>query len=234
MMHIHLAFAGRDPDPTLNTIKAIPDAIDKVVILYSVSKENRDYEKTTEILSKKLGEMGYECESKVIMPFDFLNIVDTIYEVYEEYSDGDRKARFSVDITNGTNLMSAAACNTAFFMNSDVYYIMDQRRFEDKPLKDLLVTIPSPKIPDVKRLGEFSLDVLRFIAREQELEHEVCNVNVSREFKMSPQATMYHINRLLDAEVIEMKDAYTSKGNIDKRRKAIKITREGRFVLRWA
>ncbi len=231
-MQIHLAFAGRDPNPTLNTIKAIPNAIDKVVLLYSVS-EDRIYEKTTETLKSKLGEMGYDCESRVIRPFDFLNIVDTIYSVYEKYSELDRKTRFSVDITNGTNLMSAAACNTAFFMNSDVYYMMDQRRFKDKPLGELLVTIPSPRIPDVKRLGELSIDMLRFIAEEQDRRHEVCNVDVARRFDMKPQAVMYHINRLLDAGVIELDEAFTPKGKIDKRRKAIKIKREGRFVLRW-
>ncbi|AGI47795.1 hypothetical protein TALC_00800 [Thermoplasmatales archaeon BRNA1] len=231
-MYIHLAFSGREPDPTLNTIKAIPNAIDRIILLYSIS-EDKIYEKTTEILMEKLGEMGYVCESKVIKPFDFLNIVDTIYNIYEQYSEEDRRAKFSVDITNGTNLMSAAACNTAFFMNSDVYYMMDQRRFTDKPLEDLLVTIPSPKIPDVKRLGELSLEMLRFIAEEQDRRREVCNVDVARRFDMKPQAVMYHINRLLDAGVIEMEDAYTPKGKIDKRRKAIKIKREGRFVLRW-
>lgn len=231
-MYVHLAFAGREPDPTLNTIKAIPNAIDKVVLLYSIS-EDHAYERTTEVLKEKLGEMGYSCESKVIKPFDFLNIVDTIYNIYEKYSEDDRKAKFSVDITNGTNLMSAAACNTAFFMNSEVYYIMDRRIFEDKPLEDLLVTIPSPKIPDVKHLGELSLNMLRFIAEEQDLHHEVCNADVARQFDMKPQAVMYHINRLLDAGVIELEDAYTPKGKIDKRKKAIKIKREGRFVLRW-
>ena len=231
-MHIHLAFAGRDPEPTLNTIKAIPGAIDRVVLLYSKS-DDRIYETTTELLKKKLSDMGYPCESKIIKPFDFLNIVDTIYNIYESYSEDDIQARFSVDITNGTNLMSAAACNTAFFMNSDVYYIMDHRKFKDKPLKELLVTIPSPRIPDVKRLGELSLDMLRFIAEKQDLRQEVCNADIAHQFDMKPQAVMYHINRLLEAGVIELEDAYTPKGKIDKRRKAIRIRREGRFVLRW-
>ena len=99
--------------------------------------------------------------------------------------------------------------------------------------EELLVTIPSPKIPDVKRLGELSIDMLRFIAEEQDRHHEVCNADVARQFDMKPQAVMYHINRLLNAGVIEMEDAYTPKGKIDKRRKAIRIKREGRFVLRW-
>jgi len=232
MMHTHLAFAGKDPDPTMNAIKAIPGAIDRVILLYSKT-DDKVYERTTETLTEKLNEMGYDCESRIIKPFDFLNIVDTIYSVFEQYSEDDEKAKFSIDITNGTNLMSAAACNTAFFMNSEVYYMMDQRRFVNKPLEELLVTIPSPKIPDVKHLGELSLDMLRFIAEEQDYHHEVCNVDVARKFGMKPQAVMYHINRLLSAGVIEMEDAYTPTGKIDKRRKAINIKREGRFVLRW-
>lgn len=231
-MHVHIAFSGKDPDPTLNTIKAVPKAIEKVVLLYSVSPEGV-YKNTTETLIGKLEEMGYQCESKVIKPFDFLNIVDTIYLVYEEQCKIDAKARFSIDITNGTNLMSAAACNTAFFMNSDVYYMMDRRIFTDKPLEELLVTIPSPHIPDVKRLGDLSLDILRFIADQQDKAQEVCNIDIARKFEMNPQAAKYHVSRLLDAGVIELKDAYTPKGKIDKRRKAIMIRREGRFVLRW-
>ena len=50
-MHVHLAFAGREPDPTLNTVKAIPNAIDRVILLYSIS-EDHAYEKTTEALKK--------------------------------------------------------------------------------------------------------------------------------------------------------------------------------------
>ena len=232
MMHIHLAFAGKVPDPTLNTIKAIPKAIDRVVLLYSISDDGV-YEKTAMDLTETLEDMGYVCESKLINSFDFLNIVDTIYDIFEEYKKQDGNAKFSVDITNGTNLMSAAACNTAFFMNSEVYYMSDRRKFKDKALEDLLIAIPSPKIPDVKHLGDLSLKMLRFIADEQDLGHEVCNIDLARKFDMKPQAILYHINRLLDAGVIEMEDAYTPKGTLDKRRKAIRIKREGRFVLRW-
>ena len=232
-MHIHLAYSGRDPEPTLNTIKAIPDAIDRVALLYSESDDDV-YLRTTEILTEKLTDMGYGCESRIIKPFDFLDIVDTIYEIYEKYTWNAPGTRFSVDITNGTNLMSAAACNTAFFMNSDVYYILDRRRMPEKALSELLVTIPSPKIPDVKRLGELSLEILRFIAEEQDLGHEVCNIDAAWKFDMKPQAMMYHINRLLEAGVIETNDAFTPKGKLDKRRKSLSIKREGRFVLRWA
>ena len=50
-MHVHMAFSGREPEPTLNTIKAIPNAIDEVVLLYSVSDEGT-YQRTTEILTE--------------------------------------------------------------------------------------------------------------------------------------------------------------------------------------
>ena len=166
-MHVHLAFAGKWLDPTLNMIKAIPDAIDRVVLFYSIS-EKGEYEKTARDLTKILREMGYECESRPIKkPFKFLNIVDTIYAVYEECYEDDKDAKFSVDITNGTNLMSAAACNTAFFINSSVYYLLDRRMFPDKPLKDLLVPIPSPRIPNIRRLGDLSIKILRFIRSEE-------------------------------------------------------------------
>lgn len=231
MMYIHIAFAGREPDPTLNTIKAIPNAIDRIVLLYSISDDGI-YKKTAETLKEKLGEMNYTCESRSVKPFDFLNIVDTIYEVYEEYSKDGIKARFSVDITNGTNLMAAASCNIAFVINSEVYYMMDRRRFENKSLNELLVKIPSPKIPNTKHMGELTLKILRFIEKEQDLGNKICNADVAKRFGMKPQASMYHINRLLDEGAIELEEAYTPKGKIDKRKKIIKIKREGRFALR--
>ncbi len=230
-MHVHLAFAGRESDPTINMINAIA-GIDKVVILYSKTDDNL-YRDRAEALFDKLSESSRECELRVIKPFDFLNIVDTIYDIYEKSTRDGQKIKFSVDITTGTNLMSAAACTTAFFTNADVFYMMDKRLFPEKSLDELLVPIPSPKIPDVKRLGDLSLEILRYVGDEQDKGNEVTNAIIARHFDMQPQAIVYHTNRLLDAGLIGVEKGFTTKGKEDNRRKIIKIKREGRFVLRW-
>ena len=47
-MHVHMAFAGKEPDPTLNEVEAIPEAIDKVIIFYGKS-EKGEYERTADV-----------------------------------------------------------------------------------------------------------------------------------------------------------------------------------------
>ena len=100
-------------------------------------------------------------------------------------------------------------------------------------MENSLVRIDSPKIPDVKRLKSTSLDILRHIAEEQDCGREVTNSSIAAHFEMKPQATMYHVRRLEDAGLIETENGITSKGTVDRRRKLLKIKREGRFVLRW-
>jgi len=231
-MHVHLTFAGKEYTPALNTINAIPDAIDRVVIMYSKTDEG-EYEKTADILYQLLEDSGRACEKKAIKPFDFLNISDTMFDVYERYKEQDPKTKFSVGITNGTNLMAAAACSTAFFTNASVYYIMNASLFPEKSLEELLVPIQNPKIPDVQRLGNISKEILKHIAENQDAGKEVTNTSLATIMGMKPQALVYHVRRLEDAGLITIEKGYTSKGKIDNRKKLIKIKREGRFVLRW-
>lgn len=229
-MHVHITYAGKDPEPAINTVNAI-GGIDRVSVLYSKTEDNQ-YKKTAETIREKLEGSGRECEMRGIESFNFLNIVDTIYNIYEECIEKYHDVKFSVNITNGTNLMSAAACTTAFFTGADVYYMM-QRMCPGQSLENSLVRIDSPKIPDVKRLKSTSLDILRHIAEEQDCGREVTNSSIAAHFEMKPQATMYHVRRLEDAGLIETENGITSKGTVDRRRKLLKIKREGRFVLRW-
>lgn len=229
-MHIHIAYAGKDAGPAINTVNAI-GGIDKVFILFSRTEDNA-YRNTAEGIRNTLESSGRKCEIRGIQPFDFLNIVDTIYNVYEECIEEYSDVKFSVNITNGTNLMSAAACTTAFFTGADVYYMM-QSMSPGQSLDDLLVHIDSPKIPDVKRLKQTTLDILGYIAEMQDSGREVTNSSIAAHFEMKPQATIYHVRRLEEAGLIESEDGKTTKGTIDKRRRLLRIKREGRFVLRW-
>lgn len=233
-MHVHIAFAGDKPEPTINTIKAMPDAPDLIVILYGKNNENDvQYLEKAEGLQSKLKNMMYECEIHACKTFDFLDIVDTIYKVYEKYTENEKKATFSVDITTGTNLMSAAACNTAFFTNATVYYMKNAEIEPDKNLKELLIHIPSPKIPDTSHLGEDTLDILRYIEEKSKNKEYVTNSDIGAHFGDSPQLVKYHTDRLLDFGLVERVQILNSKGRVNKRVKPFQITREGRFVLKW-
>ncbi len=233
-MHVHIAFAGEYPNPTINTIKAMSDTPDLIVLLYGKNNEKDEkYKSKAEYLRTIFEGMSYECQVYSCKTFDFLDIVDTIYNVYEKYSRDEQKATFSVDITTGTNLMSAAACNTAFFTNANVYYMKNAELEPDTSLKELLVQIPSPKIPNTSHLGEDTLNVLRFIEEKSKGKEYPTNSDISVYFKSTPQLMKYHTDRLLRFGLIEHVQVFNSKGKINNRIKPFQITREGRFVLKW-
>ena len=66
--------------------------------------------------------------------------------------------RYTMKITGGMNLMAAAACSTAFFMDAEIYCVMYDREKEEMdepqgPVEDGVVHILTPKIPNVNGLG---------------------------------------------------------------------------------
>ena len=207
---------------------------DIVHIFYSVTEDNQ-FKETAEALHSALSGMSYRCNIEPVKSFDFQAIVDAIYKTCEDYRNecGDGTVTISVDITIGTNLMTAAACNTAFFTNARIFYMMDQRRFPDKSPSELLMEIPSPKIPDVRGMSDQAKNILRFISSEREKGHQVTMSDISHEFDIKLPSVKYHIGKLEAAELIEEVQARTSSGRADKRARAVDLTRQGRMVVKW-
>ena len=116
-MHIHIAFAGKEIEPTFSAVNALPCPKDHIILLYGRSKDKK-YEQTAEMLRDKLGGGNITCRIIPVDGFDFTSVIDTIYDCYEEYISKDKSTTMSIDITAGTNLMAAAACTAAFYTNS--------------------------------------------------------------------------------------------------------------------
>lgn len=79
--------------------------------------------------------------------------------------------RYTMNITGGMNLMAAAACSTAFFMDAVIYCVMYDREKEEMgepqdPMEDGVVHIPTPKIPNVNGLGPKTREILEYILDE--------------------------------------------------------------------
>ena len=229
-MHIHIAFAGNSIESTLNVIRKA--AADRVVILYGSFDEKSTYKDKAEAIKNAVENMNGKCEIHRIKILDFLNIVDAIYDVYEEYSKEPGNT-FSVDITRGTNLMTAAACSTAFFTGAKVYYSQDATKVKCDSLNDLVIEIPSPKIPNIQNIGEETIDVLRYIEECSENNSPVTNAEIGKRISKSTPTAKYHTDRLLEAGLIKRLEAIPKSKGGDGRTKPFLITREGRFVLRW-
>jgi len=229
-MHIHIAFTGNSIESTLNVIRAV--AADKVYLMYGSLDADGGYRKRAEETRSAVEAMGGKCEIRMVDIMDFLSIVDEIYNVYEENSKGPGDT-FSVDITRGTNLMAAAACCTAFFTGAQVYYSHDATKMKYSSLRDLLIEIPSPKIPNIQKMGDETIEILRYIEERSRANSPVINAEIGRRFDISTPTAKYHTDRLEEAGLIERLDPISKAKGGDGRAKPFQITREGRFVLRW-
>ena len=216
-MHVHIATAGQAVEPVIKAFNAIP-GIDRVYILYS----------------KVYGESALELESffgKAMVPvvlrpingFDFQNIVDNIYAIYQ--AEHGKGVEFSINITGGTNLMAAAACSCAFFVGAKIYYVL---RDPEKTAAEQLVQIPTPRTPNLEKIKGKTAAILGFILEKSQRGEDVRSSDIGKAFDVDKQNSSYHLGVLEDEGLIER----VTDPN-DKRVKLVRLTSQGRLVASW-
>ena len=216
-MHVHIATAGQAVEPVIKAFNAIP-GIDKVYILYS----------------KVYGESALELESffgKAMVPvvlrpingFDFQNIVDNIYAIYQ--AEHGKGIEFSINITGGTNLMAAAACSCAFFVGAKIYYVL---RDPEKTAAEQLVQIPTPRTPNLEKIKGKTAAILGFILEKSQRGEDVRSSDIGNAFDVDKQNSSYHLGVLEGEGLIER----VTDPN-DKRVKLVRLTSQGRLVASW-
>ena len=223
-MHIHIASTGGGMDNILTGYKAV-SGVDKLYLIYSNQRKHN-----AEDLQKKFDRMGTECIIKGVSGFDFQEIVDVIYEIYGE-NVNEKKLRYTINITGGTNLMAAAVCSTAFFINAEIYYVMfDRDKYENNlpqdPIEERVKRIPTPKIPNVNGLGPVTREILEYILDNDG--PNLTSVNVAQAFHYTRQALKHHTDILKKEGIIEV-EKWTRNNRLSK----ITLTREGRMVAGW-
>ena len=216
-MHVHIATAGQAVEPVIKAFNAIP-GIDRVYILYS----------------KVYGESALELESffgKAMVPvvlrpingFDFQNIVDNIYAIYQ--AEHGKDVEFSINITGGTNLMAAAACSCAFFVGAKIYYVL---RDPEKTAAEQLVQIPTPRTPNLERIKGKTAAILGFILEKSQRGEDVRSSDIGKAFDVDKQNSSYHLGVLEGEGLIER----VTDPN-DRRVKLVRLTSQGRLVASW-
>lgn len=216
-MHVHIATAGQAVEPVIKAFNAIP-GIDRVYILYS----------------KVYGESALELESffgKAMVPvvlrpingFDFQNIVDNIYAIYQ--AEHGKGVEFSINITGGTNLMAAAACSCAFFVGAKIYYVL---RDPEKTAAEQLVQIPTPRTPNLEKIKGKTAAILGFILEKSQRGEDVRSSDIGKAFDVDKQNSSYHLGVLEGEGLIER----VTDSN-DKRVKLVRLTSQGRLVASW-
>lgn len=223
-MHVHIASTGGSEDNVLICYNAV-SCVDKMYLIYSNQRKH-----SAESLQNKFQKMGVECAIKGVSGFDFQEIVDTIYAIYGENVNA-KDLRYSINITGGTNLMAAAICSTAFFINAELYYVMYDREKAEKglsqdPVSERVKRIPTPKIPNVNGLRPVTREILEYILDNDG--PDLTSVVVADAFGYSRQALKHHTDILKKEGIIEVE-----KWDKNHRLSRITLTQEGRMVAGW-
>ena len=219
-MHIHIAMMGKVTEPVTKSFQAL--GYDKLYLLASSR-----YQESIEIVTETLKVFNVPVEVRYISGFDFQEIVDEIYRIYE--SENDRSVTFSINITGGTNLMAAAACSCAFFIGATIYYVM----MGEGPVKDQVVPIPTPKTPNLAAIKQDTRDLLRFIFDESSKGNPITTNSLMDRFGRSKQSINQKLNILRGEGLVENGSGIGPNGRPDRRYRTIVLTRQGRLIASW-
>ena len=215
-MHIHIANIGEHSEPVKNGVRGIGN-IDRIYLLYS-----RKFISQAEETQSVFADQGYRCDIIEVDGFDFQEIVDRIYGIYNE--NNDRKSVFSINITGGTNLMAAAACSTAFFTGAKIYYVLYDPKKPDQSISERLIEVPTPKIPDVKHLKDHEKAIMKILNEG----NRESNSTIADSMGMSRQLCGRYIRNLDEMGLVEI----LIDGK-DRRFRQVVLTREGKMVSGW-
>lgn len=228
-MHVYIATVGKDTENLKKGFNVV-GGIDKIYLLYSVNY--KDAVDAVEELEPYFRAGKAEVVSVGVDGFDFQSIVDAIYRIY--IAESDPKTRFSINITGGNNLMTAAACTSAFFIGATIYYLQND---PNKPVSEHLTTIPTPKTPNLSRLGTTSKRILKYILETTSENSPTCNKYIAEFFSIGKQDVKHHIDILEDEGLVQRTRGFkvqTDKGyRVNNSMTSISLTKQGMLVARW-
>ncbi len=221
-MHVHIAMMGQATEPVIKSFQAL--GYDRLYIV-----AGRKFEDSVSWVKSAMSPFGVEVGVEYVSGFDFQEIVNAIYRIYESESSGSNLNTFSINITGGTNLMAAASCSCAFFIGATIYYVM----MGDGLVKDQVVPIPTPKTPNMALLKPETRQILRFILKEAECNRPVTTAKLMDEFGKTKQSLNYQINVLRKEGLVENGDGVKDDGSVDRRYRTLILTPQGRLIASW-
>jgi|GEM_PF-826829 len=203
------------------------NAIASIDRLYIVHGDKPEICEKVEEVRKELGSLGCECFERKISGFDLQEVVDAVCEIYnKEYS---KDTRFSINITGGTNVMSAGAATGAMITGIPMYYVMYPQDGSEIPLDEAIRSVPTPKIPNVNALKEPHRKILAYLRDNSSDGIQIFNKDVSEGTGISDVMVGRQLNYLAKEGLVLLE-----KGKLrDRRLQLVSLTREGRMVAKW-
>jgi len=222
-MHVHIAMMGDSKEGVVKGFKAIA-GIDK---LYIIHGNKPSICEAVEGVMREIGALGCKCSDYTISGFDLQEVVDAVCEIYNrEYSKG---TSFSINITGGTNVMSAGAATGAMITGIPMYYVLFPKEGPELPLNEAVRSVPTPKIPNVSALNGSQRKILAYLRDSTTEEEHLSNKAISEGTGISEVMVGRNIAYLESEKLVETERRKSG----DSRYKVVKLTREGRMVAKW-
>ena len=163
-----------------------------------------------------------------VIPFsDFMGIVQVIYDIYDEMKGRD--VEFSINITGGTNLITAAACYSSYYIRAQIYYSL--RGDDSTPIDKQVIRVEAPKAIDVTKYKDLTKDILRYILDKTNAGTMVTKTMIAADFDITKQKVGYHTGILEDDGLIQQAE-FKVDGKVDNRRSELVMTPQGVMVAR--
>ena len=216
-MHIHITTVGLNPTPIKKVLDGLK-GIDQLFLLHTEGSKQ-----VAEDVKKDYERPYRQVFLKQIPMSDFMGIVKIIYNIYEE-SRG-KNVEFSINITSGTNLMTAAICYSAYYIRAKIYYALET----DASLEEQIIEVKAPKAIDTEHFRPFTKNVLRYLLECNDAHISVTNSKLAAHFEVNPQTMGYQIRLLKSYGLIETGE-YFEESVIDTRCKRILLTDNGVMI----
>lgn len=171
MKHVHIATIG-DEVEYVNTVVRELSGIDVIYILYTENNEytGHKYEDLAKKVKAKLSSMYSDIRLEPVGLEDFYGIVQTIYGIEKEFGPD---TRYSINITGGTKLMSAAAYFSSYYIRAEVYYSqMIKKDGAIVPELTKVISIEQPYPIEIKNYTKLQKAIFKYIYQVEEEHRE--------------------------------------------------------------
>ena len=237
--HIHIATVGDHEVMIYKVFNHLSD-IDRLYLLYTVADEYETYLEDKDQYCNKAKtikkELSNLCPDIILKPVrleDFMGIVQTIYSIARE---NGTEPRYSINISGGTKLMSAAAYYSAYYIRADVYY---SQRIDDKngdPIPSLtkVIKIDAPKAVNLRGYTKLQKEILKFVEQYESgridrsdfvYKNVLSNVDIANHLKTNKQNISNNLKSLVAKGLLEKE--------VEGRNNSIKLTPHGVMIARY-
>lgn len=237
--HIHIATVGDHEAMIYKVFNHLSD-IDRMYLLYTVDDEYAIYLEDKDKYFNKAKAIRDElcnlCPDIILKPIrleDFMGVIQTIYAIARE---NGTEPRYSINITGGTKLMSAAAYYSAYYIRADVYY---SQRIDDKdgnPIPSLtkVIEIDAPKAVNLRGYTKLQKEILKFVEKYESGQLDtsdfvykdvLANVDIANHLKTNKQNISNNLKSLVAKGLLEKE--------VEGRNNSIRLTPHGVMIARY-